>query len=202
MKKTKTLMLILLIGIILFLIPNISNAAVDATRQYVTYDGSVRFNFTGLTLDKTHEYEFWLTKTLGAEVETWHSITEYTETTAVVDVKSTTTSLRNILNVTDTGYITIKDKTSDAIVLQPYSVELKTPYLRLTNYTVVPNEKSFNYDSETIKIELRNAYNSKAYYQYEKITDEVIINKYKELKKIKWWYNENGKYVKNYYSYI
>ena len=183
MKKTKSLMLILFIGIILFLIPNISNAAVDVTRQYVTNDGSVRFNFTGLTLDKTHEYEFGLTKTSGVEVGTWHLIADYTETTAILDVKSNASDLRNILNTTDIGYITIKDKTSDTIVLQSYNVDLKTPYLRLTNYTIIPNGKSFSPDSENIKIGLRNANNSKAYYQYEKITDEAIVNKYKELKK-------------------
>lgn len=181
---TKAKYLIIAIIAILLLIPNAVNAAdVSVTRNIYSNNGSMKFEFKGLTLDKTHEYEYGLTKTAAAEVGTWHLITEYTETTAVVDVTTTTKDLRDVINVVDIGYITIKDKTTDTVVLQPYSVNLKTPYLRVANYTVLNNGKQFgSLAADCIQIALRCASNSEAYYQYEKITDTSIINKYKEIK--------------------
>ena len=126
----------------------------------------MKFNFTGLTLDTSHEYEFGLTKTTAATIETWHLITEYTETTATVDVMTTTKDLREVINAVDTGYITIKDKNTDTVVLEPTAVDLKTPFLSLTNYTVIPNGKDLNASGTNIQIALRCASNSKAYYQY------------------------------------
>ena len=180
MKKTKCLIMTLVIGFIFFIIPNISYAAVSVTRNIYSNNGSMKFSFMGLTLDTTHEYEYGLTKTTAAEVGTWHLITEYTESTAVVDIMTTTKDLREVINAVDTGYITIKDKTTDTVLLQPYSVDLKTPFLNVTNYTVIKNGKELN--NSNIQIALRCASNSKAYYQYEKITDESIIKKYKEIK--------------------
>ena len=68
-------------------------------------------------------------------------------------------------------------------MVQSYSVDLKTPFLQVTNYTVIPNGKQFDTDGDNcIQIALRNAINSTPYYQYEKIEDVNIINKYKEIK--------------------
>ena len=136
----------------------------------------MKFEFKGLTLDKTHEYEFGLTPTAATNVETWHLIAEYTESTASVDIVTTTKDLREVVNTVDTGYITIKDKTSDKVILEPYSVDLKIPFLRVTNYNVIQNGKDL--DASNIQITLRCASNSKAYYQYEKIIDKDIINEY------------------------
>ena len=160
-----------------------SNAAVDVTRNVYSNNGSMKFNFTGLTLDTTHEYEFGLTKTSAATVENWYLVTEYTENTAIVDITTTTTKLREVINAGDTGYITIKDKTDDTIALAAHSIDLKTPYLQVTNHTVINNGQTFGTSkSQSINVGLRDASNSEAYYQYEKITDQNIINKYKEIK--------------------
>lgn len=182
--KIKYLIMILFASTLLFLIPNISSATeVNVTRNFYSNNGSMKFNFKGLTLDTTHEYEYGLTKTTATAVKTWHLITEYTESTAVVDIMTTTEDLREVINAVDTGYITIKDKTLDKVILQPFSVDLKIPYLNVTNYTVIPNGKTFNSNEDnSIQIALRNAKNSESYYQYEKITDQAIINKYKEIK--------------------
>lgn len=180
MKQTKFLMMILFIGIVLFLLPTISHAAVDVSKEVYANNGSAKFNFTGLTLDKTHEYEFGLTKTAATEIENWHLITEYTETTATVDITAGTKEFTDVIVAVDTGYITIKDKTTDTIVLQPYAVDLSIPYLNITNYTVISNGKDL--DKNYIQINFWNRKNSSAYYQYEKITDENVINKYKEIK--------------------
>ena len=186
MKQTKYLMMTLFIGIVLFLLPNISHAAVDVTKEVYANNGSAKFNFTGLTLDKTHEYEFGFTKTAATEVTNWHLITVYTETTATIDITAETEEFTDVIVAVDTGYITIKDKTTDTVVLQPYAVDLSIPYLNITNYTVISNGKDL--DKNNIQVNFWNASNSAAYYQYEKITDENVINKYKEIK------SKNGNY--------
>ena len=85
--------------------------------------------------------------------------------------------------MTDTGYITIRDATTDSVIVEPYSVDLKIPYLRVTNYKVLQNGYEFEYGySNGIEIGLRNWSTSEAYYQYEKITDQNVINKYREIK--------------------
>lgn len=185
MTKAKYVATVLFIIVALLVIPNIVNAdnEITVTREVMGTSGSIKFNFKGLTLDKTHEYEFGLTKTSAEQVNNWFAITDYTETSAVVNVTTGTKELREVVNATDTGYVAIKDKTSDTVILEKYSVDLKIPYLQVTNYTVINNGKEFgNTASECINVGLRNAGNSTAYYQYEKITDQNIINKYKEIK--------------------
>ena len=185
MTKVKYFILFFIVAMLILVFPNISNAAteVTVTRNIYSNNGSMKFNFTGLTLDMTHEYEFGLTKTAATQVENWYLITEYTESIAVVDIMTTTTNLREVINTVDTGYITIKDKTTDSVILQPYAVDLKLPYLNISNYTVIPNGKEFkSSENQAIQIALRSPYNCVPYYQYEKIVDENIISKYKEIK--------------------
>ena len=180
MAKTKYLLITLFVAIALLLVPNSSDAATLSNRDVYANNGSMKFYFTDLELDTTHEYEFGLGKTAASEIENWHLITEYTETTATIDVTTTTDDLRDVINVVDTGYISIKDTSNDEIVLEPFAVDLKIPYLKLTNFTVIQNGKTF--DNDNIEIALRCASNSQPFYQYEKITDQNIINKYKEIK--------------------
>ena len=193
MTKVKYLLIILCICIC-FSIPTFVNATdtVNVTRNLYSNTGSMKFEFTGLTLDTTHEYEFGLTKTSAAKVEDWHLITTYTETTATVDISSQTNDLREILQTVDTGYITIKDKTTDTIVLEPYAVDLKIPFLRVTNFTVIPNGSKYSTGTprdDLFNVALCNKDTSEAYYQYQKITDQNIINQYKKIKE------ENGNYL-------
>lgn len=193
MTKVKYFMMALMIGALMLFIPSFSNAAdVRVTRNFYSNDCSIKFEFSGLTLDTTHEYEFGFERTSTDQITNWYSIKEYTKSTAVIEVNTSKEALRNVMNAVDTGYITIKDKTNDAVVLQPYAVNLKIPYLRVSNYTVIPNKMQFSSQSSgtiSIDIPLRNQYNSKAYYQYEKITDQALVNKYKEIK------SKNGDYM-------
>lgn len=182
MTKGKYIIILLFTIMVLFFIPNQSNATVTVTRD-VSSNGELTFNFTGLQLDETHEYEYSLTRTSSTDVEKWFSIINHTESTAVVKILLSDSTHLKIFNLTDTGFITIKDKTTDTIVLQPYSIDLKLPYLKVTNYNVINNGKQFgSYEKQSINISCRNASKSKAFYQYEKITDENIINRYKEIK--------------------
>ena len=182
MKRTKYIITILFMIIVLFLIPNFSRAAVEVSKEVYANNGSAKFTFKGLTLDKSHEYQFGLTKTAATAVDKWYLITEYTENSAIIDISGANSDFTNVIVATETGYITIKDKTTGTIVLQPYTIDLSIPYLNLTsNYTVINNGKEFD-NSSVIKVNFWNADNSKAYYQYMKITDENIITKYKEIK--------------------
>lgn len=183
MKKVKCITLLLIIFALLLFIPNVAKATDEITvsRNLYSMDGSMKFTFTGLTIDTTHEYEYGITKTSATAVEDWYLVTESTATSATANIMTGTKQMREVINAVDTGYITIKDKTTDTIVLEPYAVDLKLPYLRVTNYEVVSNGQNLDNDYE-INVPLRNASNSEAYYKYEKITDENLIKKYKEIK--------------------
>ena len=79
MKKIRYMTLIFIVLAIILILPNISQATeITVTRNVYSNNCSMKFEFKGLTLDKTHEYEFGLTKTQATDVETWHLITEYT----------------------------------------------------------------------------------------------------------------------------
>ena len=183
MSKVKYYIMIIFMSLIIFLIPNASNAAVEVTRNVYSNNCSMKFTFTGLELDLTHEYEYGFTPTSATQVEDWFLITEYKKDTAVVDLITTTDEIRDVINKTDTGYITIRDKNTSDIIVEPYAVDLKIPYLSVTNYIVLENGKEFgSYQNECINVGIRNAAVSEAYYQYEEITDKNIIDRYKEIK--------------------
>lgn len=189
MKKIKFIIIAFILATAIFLIPNISNAAIEVKKERYANNGSAKYTFTGLTLDTTHEYEFGFTKTPAAKVEKWNLITNYTENSAVIDITAASRAFTDVIIAVDTGYITIKDKTTDTVILQPYGIDLSIPYLNITNYTVINNGKEFKWGMENnIQINFWHRDNSVAYYQYEKITDEKVINKYKEIK------SKNGDY--------
>lgn len=188
MKKIKFLTIFFIVLELLLILPNVSNAAVNVTKNVYANNGSRIFNFTGLALDTSHEYEFGFTKTSSTEVTKWYLITEYTETTATINISYATSDFLDVITATETGYITIKDKTSDTVVLKPYAVDLSIPYLNITNYTVISNGKDLT--ANNIQINLWNVDNSRAYYQYEKIIDENVVKKFKEIKSKNGDYNE------------
>lgn len=181
MLKSKKVLIALLLLIAILLLPNMVNAAVDVTRNIYSMDGSMKFTFSGITIDTTHEYEYGITKTSATQVENWYLVTENTATTVTANIMTGTKEMREVINAVDTGYITIKDKTTNTVIIESYAVDLKLPYLRVTNYEVVSNGQKLDGDYE-INVPLRNAGNSEAYYKYEKITDKNVINKYKEIK--------------------
>lgn len=182
MSKVKYYIIIIFISLIVFLIPNTSNAAVEVSRNFYSNE-KMQFIFTGLKLDVTHEYEYGITSTATTQVNDWFLITEITESSATVEFTLRTSGILEVVNSVDTGYITIKDKTTDTIVLESYSVDLKLPYLHVTNYTVIDNGKNFDRTEEnSINVLLKTRGNSEAYYQYEKIIDQSVIDKYKEIK--------------------
>ena len=142
----------------------------------------MRFTFKGLTLDETKEYEFGLKSTKAASIEKWHKITDYTTNSAVLNVNYTTSDLKKVIDVTDNGYITIRECDSEKTIIENYEVDLKMPLLRVSDHSSIKNGQELS-TSNTIQVFIREASNSNAYYQYEKITDQDLINKYKKIKK-------------------
>lgn len=182
MTKCKYIVVIFFISLILFIIPNISNATdIEVSRTIYSNNGSMKFTFSGLELDTTHEYQFGLTKSTGADIDKWYDITDYTATSAIVDIQTTIKELRDTWNSTDVGYITIKDKTSDTIILSKQSVDLKLPLFHVANKIVLKNGARLSSSNE-INIPCITTSECSAYYQYEKITDKSFISKYKEIK--------------------
>ncbi len=184
MKKTKVLIMVLIVSLLVLLIPNLSNAAIEVTKEVYGNNGSAKYIFKGLKLDATHEYEFGITKTKAAQVEKWHLITEYSETDATVNISGGTREFTDVITAVDTGYITIRDKNEpETLVVDHHPIDLTIPYLNITNFTVLNNGKEFgSSQGQSININCWTAGNSKAYFQYEKISDEKVISKYKEIK--------------------
>ncbi len=190
MKKIRYYIMILFVMVILLLIPNISKAAVEVTREVYSNNGSMRFKFTGLNLDIQKEYEFGLSRTSSESIsdDDYVLIDEKTSNSATVDIKASIDKFKQVISATDKGYITIRKKEDKSEVVKAKEVDLKMPYLMVTNYTVIDNGSKFNLsggDIEEIECALIpsgviSEYN--AYYQYEKITNENIINQYKSIK--------------------
>lgn len=191
MTKVKKILILCTIALAILLIPNIVNATVSVKKDSDTSAGTQKFYFSGLTLDKKHEYQFGLTKTSATPIEdkNWYLITEYTETTANIELTLNNVEFTDVITAVEKGYITIKDKTTNSVILDHFQVDLSIPFLKVTNYTVINNGQNFSNNGE-INVNCWSAGNSKAFYQYEKITDEALINKYKEIKSKKGNYLE------------
>jgi len=171
----------LIVVALLIIFPNTVNAKVTHTQTTLGSNGSMEINFKGLTINKSLEYEYSFTKRAAEKSEKWNLVTEYTDTTAKITLSTATKEVKEVIDLVDTGYITIREKESQKVVLEPYAIDLKVPYLQMTSYTVINNGKEFGNPDE-IKVPLRCAGNSKAFYQYEKITDQKVIDKFKEIK--------------------
>lgn len=189
MTKVKKILILCTIALAIVLIPNIVNATVSVKKDSDTSAGTQKFCFSGLTLDKKHEYQFGLTKTSATPIEdeSWYLITEYTETTADIEISGSNIEFVRVIRAVEKGYITIKDKTTNTVVLDHFQVDLSIPFLKVTNYTVINNGK--NLSEENIEPIQWTPAVSNPFYQYEKITDETLINKYKEIK------SKNGNYL-------
>lgn len=183
MTKAKYIIILLFVSLMLIFIPNFSRAAIEVSKSVPTNYGSIVFAFTGFDkdIDGSHQYQWGITETAGEEITRWFNVADATNPSQIaITVSASDSELRTLLNKTDTAYVTLKDTTADEILTKDFQVSLKLPYLRITNYTTVNN--GYNFGAKDIQVALRNAKNSKAYYQYEKITDENVIKKYKEIK--------------------
>ena len=183
MKVIKILIMALLIYVLMFCISNSVNAvnAVSIERDFINDAGSINFKLKGLTLDPNNKkYEWGFTQLKNDEVKKWYDLTQFDNNKANIIIDVLIPEMRNIVLKSDIGFVTIREKGGNNIT-EPIEVDLKIPLLRLTNRSVLNNGEKLNVDDKEVKVKLFDA-SANIEFQYEKVTDEIVINKYKEIK--------------------
>lgn len=180
MKVIKILIMALLIYVLMFCISNSVNA-VSIERDFINNAGSINVKFSGLTLDPNNKrYEWGFTQLKNDEVKKWYDLTQFDNNKANIIIDVLIPEMRNIVLKSDIGFVTIREKGGNNIT-EPIEVDLKIPLLRFTNRSVLNNGEKLNVDDKEVKVKLFDA-SANIEFQYEKVTDEIVINKYKEIK--------------------
>ena len=180
MKVIKILIMALLISALMFCISNSVNA-VSIERDFINNAGSINVKFSGLTLDPNNKrYEWGFTQLKNDEVKKWYDLTQFDNNKANIIIDVLIPEMRNIVLKSDIGFVTIREKSGNNIT-EPIEVDLKIPLLRFTNRSVLNNGEKLNVDDKEVKVKLFDA-SANIEFQYEKVTDEIVINKYKEIK--------------------
>ena len=180
MKVIKILIMALLIYVLMFCISNSVNA-VSIERDFINDAGSINVKFSGLTLDPNNKrYEWGFTQLKNDEVKKWYDLTQFDNNKANIIIDVLIPEMRNIVLKSDIGFVTIREKGGNNIT-EPIEVDLKIPLLRFTNRSVLNNGEKLNVDDKEVEVKLFDA-SANIEFQYEKVTDEIVINKYKEIK--------------------
>ena len=182
MKIIKFLLILLFSFLIMATISNATDG-VTVKREFVGSDATMNFEFSGLTLNKDNKkYEWGFTELKNDEITEWYDLADFTNNKANVIIDPKIHSIANIVNKSDSGFVTIREKGSN-IVMEPKEVDLRIPLLELTDKPIINNgDIFFPSGEETISLKLNDTFNLS--YQLEKVTDSNVINKYRELKNI------------------
>ena len=182
MKIIKFLLILLFSFLIMATISNATDG-VTVKREFVGSDATMNFEFSGLTLNKDNKkYEWGFTELKNDEITKWYDLADFTNNKANVIIDPKIDSIANIVNKTDIGFVTIREKGLN-IVMEPKEVDLKIPLLELTDKPIINNGDRFSAGREScISLKLHDTFNLS--YQFEKVTDSNLINKYRELKNI------------------
>lgn len=182
MKSIKFLLILLFLFLIMATISNATDG-VTVKREFVGSDATMNFEFSGLTLNKDNKkYEWGFTELKNDEITKWYDLADFTNNKANVIIDPKIDSIADIVNKSDSGFVTIREKGSN-IVMEHKEVDLKIPLLELTDKPIINNgDKFFVGREETISLRLNDLFNLS--YQFEKVTDSNVINKYRELKNI------------------
>ncbi|MCI8352809.1 MAG: hypothetical protein HFJ58_04340 [Clostridia bacterium] len=176
-------LIILGIMVLLLVVPSIVNATVSYTREIPSNDGSITLNLKGLTLDENTAYSYALT-TKGAKPETWHTVTDFTNNTAKINLSASTKDIVNVLKVTDKGSLYIKNNSDDSYVVNALEVNLKLPYLQAGPYNKTNHD--YNFASAYLYGSIGNNYiytgANHTYTYVQKITDSTFIQKFLDVK--------------------
>ena len=183
MKVIKILIMALLIYVLMFCISNSVNAvnAVSIERDFINDAGSINFKLKGLTLDPNNKkYEWGFTQLKNDEVKKWYDLTDFDDNKANIIIDVFVPEIRNVVLKSDKGFVTIREKGANNIT-EPIEVDLKIPLLRFTDRPVLNNGEILSLSNNNIKYKLFSS-NENVEFQYEKVTDEAVVNKYKEIK--------------------
>lgn len=182
MKSIKIFLILLFSFLMMATISNATDG-VTVKREFVGSDATMNFEFSGLTLNKDNKkYEWGFTELKNDEITKWYDLTDFANNKANVIIDPKIDSIANIVNKTDIGFVTIREKGLN-IVMEPKEVDLKIPLLELTDKPIINNGDRFSGGREScISLKLHGTFNLS--YQFEKVTDSNLINKYRELKNI------------------
>ena len=182
MKIIKFLLILLFSFLIMATISNATDGVI-VKREFVGSDATMNFEFSGLTLNKDNKkYEWGFTELKNDEITEWYDLADFTNNKANVIIDPKIDSIANIVNKSDSGFVTIREKGSN-IVMEPKEVDLRIPLLELTDKPIINNGDRFSVGREScISLKLHGTFNLS--YQFEKVTDSNLINKYRELKNI------------------
>lgn len=182
MKRIKFFLILLFSFLMMATISNATDG-VTVKMEFVGLDATMNFEFSGLTLNKDNKkYEWGFTELKNDEITEWYDLADFTNNKANVIIDPKIDSIANIVNKSDRGFVTIREKGSN-IVMEPREVDLRIPLLELTDKPIINNGDKFSADREKcISLKLNDTFNLS--YQFEKVTDSNVINKYRELKNI------------------
>lgn len=182
MKSIKFFLVLLFSFLMMATISNATDG-VTVKMEFVGLDATMNFEFSGLTLNKDNKkYEWGFTELKNDEITEWYDLADFTNNKANVIIDPKIDSIANIVNKSDRGFVTIREKGSN-IVMEPIEVDLRIPLLELTDKPIINNGDKFSADREKcISLKLNDTFNLS--YQFEKVTDSNVINKYRELKNI------------------
>lgn len=182
MKSIKIFLILLFSFLMMATISNATDG-ITVKREFVGSDATMNFEFSGLTLNKDNKkYEWGFTELKNDEITKWYDLADFTNNKANVIIDPKIDSIANIVNKSDSGFVTIREKGSN-IVMEPKEVDLKIPLLELTDKPIINNGDKFSISRENcISLKLHDTFNLS--YQFEKVTDSNLINKYRELKNI------------------
>lgn len=193
MLKNKRILLIIILAIALFLIPNICKATDTFTtsdgivvKKVVTgfSNGSIELDINNITLSSEGNYEWGIsTATTSDSVTKWYVLGDIntSKKTAKLNLTVQESNILAILRKTDTAYLFIKDS-DNSLIINGLELDLTLPplyafeyYIWLDSYYIIGGNLS------SVKQWNGATYNIKnAYYKFEKITDEALISKYKQ----------------------
>lgn len=174
-KKLKVAIAIIVFALFIWIGNTKVDAAVGYTRTFSGNDGSIQINLTGVTLDTKKAYSYALV-TRGGTPEKWQVLTEYTANTAQVKLSSATKEIEDVLRVTDTGLLYIKDNSNDKYIVEALEVDLKLPYLQAFQYEF--NSRVGYYDVERIYSKIGDTKSQ----TIQKVTDKTLIEQFLNVK--------------------
>lgn len=181
----KSIKIFLILLFSFFMMATISNATdgVTVKREFVGSDSTMNVEFSGLTLNKDNKkYEWGFTELKNDEITKWYDLSDFTNNKANVIIDPKIDSIAKIVNKSERGFVTIREKGSN-IVMEPKEVDLRISLLELTDKPIINNGDKFSAGrEECISLKLNDTFNLS--YQFEKVTDSNLINKYRELKNI------------------
>lgn len=187
MKLSNILVLIFIVfiiwGILSFSVnaAEIDNSKIDVKSEMYSSNGSFNVTLSNITLDTTHQYEFGISANQETEPENYFSINNLTNNLCVLNLNASIDEIVNILKTTNTVYAYVNDKTnSNEQIIKALPVDVTLPLIGGINMYF---ENNYLYIDHLYG-------NTSASYQFQKITDEDIINAYNQI-------TENGEDLKS-----